>query len=60
MKIRAMAVAAFVAAAGAASFAAPAHAWECPKDLTRPYYVNGSTKVCLPDLNCETCFGVAE
>lgn len=55
-----MAVAAFVAAAGAASFAAPAHAWECPKDLTRPYYVNGSTKVCLPDLNCETCFGVAE
>lgn len=60
MKIRALAVSAFVAAAAAASFAAsPAQAWECPKNLTRPYYVGG-TRVCVPDLNCETCYGVAE
>jgi hypothetical protein len=64
LKIRSLVLAAAVASAAAAAFtAAPASAWECPKNVTNPYYVTnpvtgGQTRVCMPDLNCEQCLAV--
>jgi len=64
VKIRSLlALAAFAAASTTLLGSTSASAWECPANLTRPYYVTdptgGTHRVCVPDLNCETCFGVA-
>lgn len=60
MKIRPLvALAALAASSAALLSSAPASAWECPKNVTRPYYVTtpaGEQRVCVPDLNCETCY----
>ena len=59
MKIRTLLAGVALASGAAATFATPALAWECPKNLTRAYYVTtptGETRVCVPDLNCEQCF----
>ena len=64
MKIRSLTFAAVALASSAAFLApAPASAWECPANLTRPYYftnpaTGGQGRLCVPDLNCETCLGI--